>query len=183
MAAMGRHLTEEDDRYWPNAALHEGPYLPKADANGFLCRDGCPHAGPLGDARHVVRQRRPVFDGDTEGRQPLQHREQIGTPSAAPAKSWQQGLSRTDLVRQDLGAADREVIQARVDFEPGVTSPNHAHPGVEVAYVISGTFEYRLEGQAPVTLKAGDSLFIPAAWRISRRMSAMRRARSWRLTS
>ncbi|WP_236195002.1 cupin domain-containing protein [Pseudomonas glycinae] len=84
------------------------------------------------------------------------------TPSAAPAKSWQQGLSRTDLVRQDLGAADREVIQARVDFEPGVTSPNHAHPGVEVAYVISGTFEYRLEGQPPVTLKAGDSLFIPA---------------------
>lgn len=77
-------------------------------------------------------------------------------------KSWQQGLSRTDLVRQDLGAADREVIQARVDFEPGVTSPNHAHPGVEVAYVISGTFEYRLEGRAPVTLKAGDSLFIPA---------------------
>lgn len=84
------------------------------------------------------------------------------TPSAAPTKNWQQGLSRTDLVRQDLGAADREVIQARVDFEPGVTSPNHAHPGVEVAYVISGTFEYRLEGQAPVTLNAGDSLFIPA---------------------
>jgi quercetin dioxygenase-like cupin family protein len=83
------------------------------------------------------------------------------TQTAAPAKSWQQGLSRTDLVRQDLGAADREVIQARVDFEPGITSPRHAHPGVEVAYVISGTFEYQLEGRAPVTLKAGDSLFIP----------------------
>ncbi|WP_285415305.1 cupin domain-containing protein [Pseudomonas sp. efr-133-TYG-5] len=77
------------------------------------------------------------------------------------AKNWQQGLSRTDLVRQDLGAAEREVIQARVDFEPGVTSPRHAHPGVEVAYVISGTFEYQLEGRAPVTLKVGDSLFIP----------------------
>ncbi|MDI2143621.1 MULTISPECIES: cupin domain-containing protein [unclassified Pseudomonas] len=83
------------------------------------------------------------------------------TQTAAPAKSWQQGLSRTDLVHQDLGAADREVIQARVDFEPGITSPRHAHPGVEVAYVISGTFEYQLEGRAPVTLKAGDSLFIP----------------------
>lgn len=83
------------------------------------------------------------------------------TQPAAPAKSWQQGLSRTDLVHQDLGAADREVIQARVDFEPGITSPRHAHPGVEVAYVISGTFEYQLEGRAPVTLKAGDSLFIP----------------------
>ena len=81
--------------------------------------------------------------------------------TAAPAKSWQQGLSRTDLVHHDLGAADREVIQARVDFEPGITSPRHAHPGVEVAYVVSGTFEYQLEGRAPVTLKAGDSLFIP----------------------
>lgn len=87
----------------------------------------------------------------------------IGIAHAADTqpKSWQQGLSRTDLVRQDLGAADREVIQARVDFEPGVTSPRHAHPGVEVAYVISGTFEYQLEGRAPVTLKAGDSLYIP----------------------
>jgi quercetin dioxygenase-like cupin family protein len=87
----------------------------------------------------------------------------IGFAHAADAqpKSWQQGLSRTDLVKQDLGAADREVIQARVDFELGVTSPRHAHPGVEVAYVISGTFEYQLEGRAPVTLKAGDSLFIP----------------------
>ncbi|MGU3349905.1 cupin domain-containing protein [Pseudomonas sp. HMWF006] len=87
----------------------------------------------------------------------------IGNAHAADTqpKAWQQGLSRTDLVRQDLGAADREVIQARVDFEPGVTSPRHAHPGVEVAYVISGTFEYQLEGRAPVTLKAGDSLYIP----------------------
>lgn len=80
----------------------------------------------------------------------------------AQAMSWQQGLSRTDLIRQDLGAADREVIQARIDFEPGVTAPRHAHPGVEVAYVISGTLEYQLEGRPAVTLKAGDSLFIPA---------------------
>ncbi|WP_433589960.1 cupin domain-containing protein [Pseudomonas koreensis] len=80
----------------------------------------------------------------------------------AQAMSWQQGLSRTDLTRQDLGAADREVIQARIDFEPGVTAPRHAHPGVEVAYVISGTLEYQLEGRPAVTLKAGDSLFIPA---------------------
>ncbi|MGX9378956.1 MULTISPECIES: cupin domain-containing protein [Pseudomonas] len=78
------------------------------------------------------------------------------------AMSWQQGLSRTDLIRQDLGDADREVIQARIDFEPGVTAPRHAHPGVEVAHVLSGTLEYQLEGRPAVTLKAGDSLFIPA---------------------
>ena len=80
----------------------------------------------------------------------------------APAKSWQTGLKRTDLVRRDLDVEGREVIQVRVDFDAGVVSPKHSHPGVEVAYVIDGTFEYQLEGQPPVTLKAGDSLYIPA---------------------
>ena len=79
-----------------------------------------------------------------------------------PAKNWQAGLSRTDLVRRDLDVAGREVIQVRVDFDAGVVSPKHSHPGVEVAYVIEGTFEYQLEGQPAVTLKAGDSLYIPA---------------------
>lgn len=77
------------------------------------------------------------------------------------AKSWQTGLHRTDLVKRDLGVSDREVIQVRVDFEPGVAAPRHSHPGVEVAYVISGTFQYQLEGQPAVTLNAGDSLYIP----------------------
>lgn len=77
------------------------------------------------------------------------------------AKSWQTGLHRTDLVKRDLGVSDREVIQVRVDFEPGVAAPKHSHPGVEVAYVISGIFQYELEGQPTVTLKAGDSLYIP----------------------
>ena len=81
---------------------------------------------------------------------------------AQPGKSWQSGLHRTDLVRQNLDVAEREVIQVRVDFDAGVASPKHSHPGVEVAYVIDGTFEYQLEGRPPVTLKAGDSLYIPA---------------------
>ena len=83
-------------------------------------------------------------------------------PEAQPGKNWQSGLHRTDLVRQDLDVAEREVIQVRVDFDAGVVSPKHSHPGVEVAYVIDGTFEYQLEGRPPVTLKAGDSLYIPA---------------------
>ena len=75
--------------------------------------------------------------------------------------SWKNGIHRTDLVKQDIHVHGHEVIQARVDIDPGVASPNHSHPGEEVAYVISGTFEYRLEGREPIILKAGDSLFIP----------------------
>ena len=74
----------------------------------------------------------------------------------------QQGIKRTDALRHDLGIAAREVIQVRVDFAPGVAFPRHSHPGVEVAYVLEGTLEYQFDGKPPVTLKAGEALFIPA---------------------
>jgi quercetin dioxygenase-like cupin family protein len=50
----------------------------------------------------------------------------------------------------------------RVDLAPGVEFPPHSHPGEEIAYVIEGLLEYRLDGRPPVTLKAGEVLFIPA---------------------
>ena len=78
------------------------------------------------------------------------------------AQSQQPGVTRTDLLRHDLSVSGREVIQVRVDFAPGVAFPPHSHPGEEIAYVIEGLLEYRLEGRPPVTLKAGEALFIPA---------------------
>ena len=78
------------------------------------------------------------------------------------AQSQQPGVTRTDLLRHDLGLSGREVIQVRVDFAPGVAFPPHSHPGEEIAYVIEGLLEYRLEGKPAVTLKAGEALFIPA---------------------
>ena len=78
------------------------------------------------------------------------------------ALAQQTGVKRTELQRQDLSVAGREVIQVRVDLDPGVTFPAHSHPGEEIAYVLEGVWEYEIEGQPPVTLKAGESLFIPA---------------------
>ena len=78
------------------------------------------------------------------------------------AWSQESGIKRTDLLRQDLVVSGREVVQVRVDFAPGVAFPPHSHPGEEIAYVIEGVLEYRLEGNPPVTLKAGEVLFIPA---------------------
>jgi quercetin dioxygenase-like cupin family protein len=72
------------------------------------------------------------------------------------------GVKRTDLQRHDLSAPGREAIQVRVDLAPGVAFPNHTHPGEEIIYVIEGALEYQVEGKPPVTLKAGDVLFIPA---------------------
>jgi quercetin dioxygenase-like cupin family protein len=77
------------------------------------------------------------------------------------AQAQQAWTKRTDLQRQDLSAPGREVIQVRVDFDPGHFAPEHTHPGEEIIYVIEGTLEYRIGGKA-VTAKAGDVLFVPA---------------------
>jgi quercetin dioxygenase-like cupin family protein len=74
----------------------------------------------------------------------------------------QAGIKRTDVLRHDLGVPGREVIQVRVDFAPGVAFGKHSHPGAEIAYVLEGTLEYQLDGEPPLTLMAGEALFIPA---------------------
>ena len=78
------------------------------------------------------------------------------------ARAQQPGVKRTDLQRHDLRAAGREVIQVRVELEPGVTFPKHWHPGEEIIYVLEGSLQYQVEGKPPVTLEAGDVLFVPA---------------------
>jgi quercetin dioxygenase-like cupin family protein len=78
------------------------------------------------------------------------------------ARAQQPGIDRTDVQRHDLGIPGREVIQVRVDFAPGAAFGRHSHPGAEIAYVLEGTLEYQLDGRPPVTLKAGEALFIPA---------------------
>ena len=78
------------------------------------------------------------------------------------AEAQQNGVTRTDLQRHDLSAQGREAIQVRVDLAPGVAFGKHTHPGEEVIYVLEGQLEYQIENKPPVTLKAGDVLFIPA---------------------
>jgi quercetin dioxygenase-like cupin family protein len=77
--------------------------------------------------------------------------------SAQPA-----GIARHEALRHDLDVPGQEAVQVRVDFAPGAAFGMHTHPGVEVAYVLEGTLEYTFEDTPPVTLKAGQSLFIPA---------------------
>jgi quercetin dioxygenase-like cupin family protein len=78
------------------------------------------------------------------------------------ANAQQSGIKRTELQRQDLSVSGREAIQVSIDFEAGATFGKHSHPGEEVIYVLEGSLEYEVEGKLPVTLKAGNVLFIPA---------------------
>jgi len=60
-----------------------------------------------------------------------------------PALAQQQGVERTELQRYDLSVPGREVIQVRVDLDPGVTFPQHSHPGEEI-YVLERVCEYQV---------------------------------------
>jgi quercetin dioxygenase-like cupin family protein len=81
------------------------------------------------------------------------------TPATASAQ--QSGISRTNLQRHDISVSGYETIQARIDFQAHSAFGMHNHPGEELIYVLDGTFEYQIEGEKPIILKAGDVLFIP----------------------
>lgn len=80
------------------------------------------------------------------------------SPTAPPTI---QSSTRKNLQNHDVRNTDREVFQSEVSLEPRASFPRHYHPGEEFIYVLKGTWEYQLDGQPPVTLKAGEVLFIP----------------------
>ncbi len=59
-------------------------------------------------------------------------------------------------------AGDMEVTVLDVTYLPGAINPRHFHPAAVTFHVISGTPVFQEENKAPVTLKPGDSLLIPA---------------------
>jgi quercetin dioxygenase-like cupin family protein len=83
------------------------------------------------------------------------------TTSTQQTGTAQPGTRRTPLQQADLSAPGRQLIQVRVDFDPGYTSPWHTHPGEEIIYVIEGTIEYQVQGQPTKTYKPGEVLIVP----------------------
>jgi quercetin dioxygenase-like cupin family protein len=81
---------------------------------------------------------------------------------AAVGGAQQATFKRTVLQRGDLSIPDREVVQALAEIPRGVASGRHTHPGEEIGYLLEGVAVMEIEGQPPVTLKAGDAFLIPA---------------------
>jgi quercetin dioxygenase-like cupin family protein len=71
-------------------------------------------------------------------------------------------IKRTELQHKDLSIPGKEMYQASIDFGAHTAFGKHYHHGEEIIYVLKGTLEYEVEGSAPVTLTAGQVLFIPA---------------------
>jgi quercetin dioxygenase-like cupin family protein len=85
-----------------------------------------------------------------------------GLLTSSIVSAQQPGIKRTDLQKHDISVPGHETSQVLVEFAPGAAFPKHSHPGEELVYVVEGSLEYALDGKAPVTLKAGEVLFIPS---------------------
>jgi quercetin dioxygenase-like cupin family protein len=83
--------------------------------------------------------------------------------AAAQAQERQGVVSHPALLKMLLpDTASLEVAVYETEYAPGGINPRHLHPAAITFYVVSGTGVWQEDGKPPVTLKAGDSLFVPA---------------------
>ena len=72
------------------------------------------------------------------------------------------GLIRTEIQHAEFSVPGREIIVSRVEIGPEAPAIRHKHPGEEIIYVLEGTIEYTIDGQAPITIQTGEGLTVPA---------------------
>jgi quercetin dioxygenase-like cupin family protein len=60
------------------------------------------------------------------------------------------------------GTKNLEVAVYETEYAPGGINPRHLHPAAITFYVVSGTGVWQEDGKPPITLHAGESLFVPA---------------------
>ena len=77
-----------------------------------------------------------------------------------PLFAQQSGIARFPLQTQEFNVPSRIAIQARVEIEPGIEGGKHTHPGLEMAYVIEGQLEVKVDGQPTRTYKAGEAFSV-----------------------
>src|ERR1700726_3450528 len=73
------------------------------------------------------------------------------------------GITHKSLLKSDVpGNSKQEVIVWDTEYAPRAINRRHYHPAAITFYVVSGTGIWQEDGKAPLTLKAGDSLFVAA---------------------
>jgi quercetin dioxygenase-like cupin family protein len=84
-------------------------------------------------------------------------------PASALGEERRGIIAHPPLLKMVLpGTANQEVAVYETEYAPGGINPRHLHPAAITFHVLSGTGVWQEEGKQPVTLRAGDSLFVPA---------------------
>src|SRR6202035_2845391 len=84
-------------------------------------------------------------------------------PDKPDATHGKVGITHKSLLTSEIpGAAGQEVMVWDTEYAPRAINPRHYHPAAITFYVVAGTGIWQEDGKAPLTLQAGDSLFVPA---------------------
>ena len=69
-------------------------------------------------------------------------------------------ITRTEILTTPLeGIKDRDGVMYVTDIPPGLGAPRHSQSGDEFNYVVKGAVIIQVDGQKPITLKAGQGIF------------------------
>jgi quercetin dioxygenase-like cupin family protein len=84
---------------------------------------------------------------------------------AEPAASQEKRgvIAHAPLLKIELpDTANQEAAVYETEYAPGGINPRHLHPAAITFHVLSGTGVWQEDGKPPITLRAGDSLFVAA---------------------
>ena len=65
----------------------------------------------------------------------------------------------TELQRRALSDIGRDGVEMMIEIPAGVATARHSHPGDDFGYVAEGTIVLQVDGNAPLTVKAGETFF------------------------
>lgn len=88
----------------------------------------------------------------------------LGVVVTQALHAQQSGIQRVILLRTDAvsSSTPMEVVLGTAEIPAAGNAGKHSHAGMEVGYVLSGEAVMEVAGEAPRTVKAGDTYFIPA---------------------
>lgn len=79
-----------------------------------------------------------------------------------PSNPQAQSIKRIPLQRFEVPGTTYETVIGIAEIAPNVAIGRHTHPGPESGYLLEGSFELLIDGEAPKALKAGESYVVPA---------------------
>ncbi len=89
----------------------------------------------------------------------MDHFKAGGRPTRYGNADWFTGTVMQDPIVEAPEPA--RVRAVRVSFEPGARTAWHTHPLGQTLHVVAGVGRFQTLGEAPVTIRAGDSIWIP----------------------
>ena len=80
---------------------------------------------------------------------------------AGAANAGREPVMRTIIQEQPIPSPQFRAVTVKTVIQPGSETPPHIHPGVEMAYVVSGDAVLRIKGKSDWKLSGGDSFSVP----------------------